>query len=213
MTSIDVATTEIDISPYSWGVDYAQPSGTVSPVPGWRALEEEEKSVYTYASAKSTDISYLWSLPTEQTQEIESAPVIGEILIKISKDAVDEVFEDGIKSIFIHKLFTLMEAFGTPIIQELLFLILDGEINFAVASEALRWLGDIPHNDSTYRARLLLLSKCISHSSPLIRDGAILGFSFLDDPVTILILKEAYENETVPELKQDIRKIIAFIEA
>ncbi|MGP8330360.1 MAG: HEAT repeat domain-containing protein [Methanosarcinaceae archaeon] len=212
MSSIDVATTETTISPYSWGADYLQSSGTVWPTPERRELEEEN-SVYTYVSAKSTDLSYLWSLPTEQTQKVESTPAIDEVMIKIFKEAVDEIFEDGVKSVFIYKLFALVESFGIPIIQKLMFLILDGQINFAVASESLRWLGDIPYSDSTYRVRLLLLSKCIFHSSPLIRDGAILGFSFLDDPITIPILKEAYESEAVPELKKDIHKIIALIEA
>lgn len=77
-----------------------------------------------------------------------------------------------------------------------------------VVAEALRWLGHIEHA-SSYRFRFWLLEKSLSHSSVLVRDGAVLGLSFLDDPAAIPSLEQALDREPSAALRADMQQVLA----
>ena len=77
--------------------------------------------------------------------------------------------------------------------------------------EAMRCLGesdDIP----TRAARLWLLEGSLSHPAAKVRDGAAVGLCALGDPASLATLRVAAESESIPELREDIRQIIAELE-
>ena len=59
------------------------------------------------------------------------------------------------------------------------------------------------HPDSHDR-RLATLAKCLDDPSPMVRDGATLGFSYLDDLRAAEILEEAAAREPIPSLREDM---------
>ena len=78
-------------------------------------------------------------------------------------------------------------------------------------SESLRWIGKIA-NPQTHLARRKLLEKSLNLKSPIARDGAILGISFLDDPMSIPALKQAIQREVLKSLVNDIRQVLDQLE-
>jgi hypothetical protein len=90
--------------------------------------------------------------------------------------------------------------------------ILAGNVPSEAAWEALRWLGCMEHAQSR-AARLWLLESCLQSSSARVRDGAALGLATIDDPHAIPALGEAIAVEQIPELREDLRQVLAQLEA
>jgi hypothetical protein len=139
--------------------------------------------------------------PEEIDQEIEG-------LFEIAKE---QIFEDGIESEFSRGLISIIKEYGNDAMIVIANLIVTDQVNAEVASEALRWLGHIDH-PKTYRYRLWVLERSLYCSSVRIRDGAVLGLSFLNDPHAISYLKRAIERETCKELRRDMEQVLAHLE-
>ena len=146
-----------------------------------------------------------------RTVEVKRPIIIDDLIEKIYKEAIDEIFEDGVKSIFVQKLMNAVELFNEYAIEYLRIIFSNNQLNPELVAETLRWLGDI-NQQSTYGARFRLLIKCLLNSSPRIRDGAMLGLAYLNDPSAIPYLHKAAENEKILELKDDIYKVIDVLE-
>lgn len=125
--------------------------------------------------------------------------------------AREEVFEDGLESNFTKSLARLIAKYHKRAIDVLTSMLLADDVNTEVASEALRLVGRIV-SPSTHLSRLWLLERCLLHPSARIRDGAILGLAYLDDPRSIPFLQEALEREQIPELRDDIHHVISELE-
>lgn len=120
-----------------------------------------------------------------------------------------EVFEDGMETRFASELVAYVYKYGNHAVEALTYLIIyDNTISAQVASEALRWLGNMEHPES-YKFRLWLLERCLSHPSLYIRDGAIVGLSFLNDPHSMTYLEKAMKIEQLPGLVNDIKQVLA----
>jgi HEAT repeat protein len=126
--------------------------------------------------------------------------------------AKEQNFEDGMESEFSKGLLELVKECGADTIEALAPLIIEEKVNPEVASEALRWLGQIEHPVS-YRARLWLLERGLRCSSARVRDGAALGLAFLDDPHAIPYLQQAIQQEHVSELRADMEQVLAQLES
>jgi hypothetical protein len=122
--------------------------------------------------------------------------------------AQDEYFEDGMESQFSRELVSLIKKYGNAAIEVLAHVIVYEKCDVKVAAEALRWLGHIEHA-SSYRFRLWLLEKSLSYSSVLVRDGAVLGLSVLDDPAAIPSLEQALDREPSAALRADMQQVLA----
>ena len=140
----------------------------------------------------------LQECPAEVEQKIEALFV----------RAREEVFEDGMESEFSKGFVSMVRKYGDVAIEVIARLIVYGKVNQEVASEALRWLGDIDHA-STYDKRLWLLERSLRCSSARIRDGAALGLAYLDDPHAIRYLKQAIQQEPCEELREDMKQVLA----
>jgi hypothetical protein len=120
----------------------------------------------------------------------------------------EEEFEDGMESEFSRELESLVTIYGSaskPILARLLD---DAEISPRVWAEALRWLGRL-HDPASHEARLWVLEKGLSSMFPIVRDGAALGLSSMDDPAAIPYLQRAVDSEVIAELRTDMEQILS----
>jgi len=145
------------------------------------------------------------SVSRERSEEVRQAIMI------ISRLAREELFEDGVESDFSRELVSVIENHGNAAVKALSELILGEEVDAEVASETLRWLGQIEHPE-TYDFRLWSLEQSLYCSSARVRDGAALGLAFLDDPRAILFLRDAIQRELYPELREDMEQILEQLE-
>lgn len=127
---------------------------------------------------------------------------------QVFERAVDEHFEDGMESAFSRDLTRIVRC-ESDAVDYLINLIVGGQVNDELASEALRWMGHMGDHYPSYEGRRWLLEKCLFSSSPRIRDGAVLGLSFLEDPHAIDFLRQAMEREPNPALAEDMEEVIS----
>ena len=166
-----------------------------------------EASDYTGRSAEhvAESTTEREKLPRSAPEELKSE------IAKVFRRAQDEHFEDGMESTFSRRLECLIENFGDLAVTIIAQLILREVVSSEVASEALRWIGLVDH-PATRIYRLWLLREALKCSSSRVRDGAILGISFMDDPSAIESLVEAIEREKGPELRQDMQQVLRQLE-
>ncbi len=118
-----------------------------------------------------------------------------------------EVFEDGVESEFSNSLTAIVERFGELGVLELAGWLNGSQVATSVVAEALRWLGLI-RDPKTHAIRRWLLCDSLAASSVLVRDGAIVGLSYLNDPATKNYLKLASSREPSEELCRDITQLL-----
>jgi hypothetical protein len=126
----------------------------------------------------------------------------------------NENFEDDKESVFSKRLVCLVKKYGAvgiEVIQNIIFY-KNKEINVELVAEAFRWLGHIDHPPS-HATRLNLLELSLSFENSRLRDGAILGLSFLNDPHAVFYLKRAISRETSAELRKDMEQVLAQLES
>ncbi|MCY3947412.1 MAG: hypothetical protein OXF44_14135 [Anaerolineaceae bacterium] len=130
-----------------------------------------------------------------------------EELRQIFFEAREEVFEDGMDSVFSRQLVDFMESHGRLAIAILSDLLLSEKVNAEVAGEALRHVGYM-EDQSTWLARRGLLECCLFGSSARVRDGAILGLAAMDDPESIPCVEQAVACESIAELQEDMQAVL-----
>ena len=146
------------------------------------------------------------------TAELANSQLLAEHAISMFINAKEEIFEDGMENEFSRNLSEFIVSFSQPAMEVIIDLFLSNSINTEVASEALRILGRLRHR-ITYRERLWLLERCLLYSPfARVRDGALLGLSFINDKLSIPPIKSAIEKETIPELRHDMKRVLAQLE-
>ena len=145
------------------------------------------------------------------TAELANLQLLSEQAVSIFSNAKEEIFEDGMESKFSQNLTEFVISFGHPAMETIINLLLSNRTNTEIASEAFRVLGRLRHKN-TYRDRLWLLERGLYNRSAKIRDGAALGFAFLNDPIAVTPLQSAIERELIPELRKDMEQILAQLE-
>ncbi|MDE0610550.1 MAG: hypothetical protein OXH77_11670 [Anaerolineaceae bacterium] len=168
-------------------------------------------SRFFYLSIPDSSSTVLVKQPTDwsdnSTAETEKPEALTEELKRIFFAAREEVFEDGMDSVFSRRLIMFMKRYsrlGIDILSELLIL---ERVNAEVAGEALRYVGYLEHSE-THISRRRLLEHCLFGSSARIRDGAILGIAAMDDPKSIPFVEQAVERERISGLKEDIMDVL-----
>ena len=170
---------------------------------------------------KSFESSYLlqsFFRSTGEVEEVESSSKKRVQLKNIEKAikqtfelARDEVIEDGMESHFSKDLESYVRMWGSIATNIIGKLIMDEEVNFMIASEALRFIGDI-EDPETYNDRLICLLRCLDSNYTIVRDGAALGLAAIDDPVVIPYIKNTIKKEKVVELREDLWQILDQLE-
>lgn len=156
---------------------------------------------FTIPARKTTG----WS--ENSTAETEKPEALTEELLQIFFAAREEVFEDGMDSIFSLRLVSFIKRYSRLAIDILSDLLILEQVNAEVAGEALRHVGYIEHPPTTL-VRRRLLERCLFGSSARIRDGAILGIAAMDDPKSIPYVEQAVERERIAELQEDMRDVL-----
>jgi hypothetical protein len=64
----------------------------------------------------------------------------------------------------------------------------------------------------SYEFRRWLLERSLTLPLGVVKDGAILGLASMDDKHAIPYLKEATENESSTEIKQDMEQVLEQLE-
>jgi len=136
---------------------------------------------------------------------------IREQINEIFKNAKIENFEDGMDSEFSKKLVSLIKNYENNSIEILSDMIMNENVTVDIASEALRWIGRIKHEE-THDARFDLLIKSLTHSSPFIRDGAIIGLDLMEDPKAVPYLIESIKNEKLTLIRKDMLQVLENLE-
>lgn len=125
--------------------------------------------------------------------------------------SIEETFEDGVQGDFSTKLMGMIEQFGSIAISAMEQIARRDNKHIEASAEALRWIGLID-NPPTHNHRLRLLMKSLDSKWPAMRDAAILGISYLDDPKAKDALVRAMEQEPIPSLRDDIESVIKQLE-
>jgi hypothetical protein len=139
-------------------------------------------------------------------QDLRPETIDGELLT-IFALGKEVVFEDGMKSAFSSGLITFIKRYGNVAVEALADSIASYKVNLEIASEALRWVGQI-ENDATHQQRLRLLEHSLSSSSARIRDAASLGLAFMDDPHAIPYLEQAFDKEEIDLLRDNLLQVL-----
>jgi hypothetical protein len=112
-----------------------------------------------------------------------------------------ENFDDPITTRFATDLISIMDNFGNQAIQIIRRMIQHKQVVVDIAEQALKIIG-MDENRFNHNDRRELLEACLSHNSIWVRNGAIKGISYMDDPKALNSITKALETEKVPELRE-----------
>jgi len=115
-------------------------------------------------------------------------------------------FEDGMESDFSRAIIQFVETYEGEALAMINNSCRALHRTNEVMGEALRWIGRMEH-EPTYALRLGMLCECLSSPSMLVRDGAGLGLSSLDDPRALPMLEQTIAAEQSPTLRRDLQQV------
>ena len=145
------------------------------------------------------------------TREPEHRGNVDQLVDAVFGEALDQDFEDGMKSNFSEQLLSLVRRYGISAMSEISYLITHERVNSEVASEALRWLGRMS-DPLTRSYRLWLLERSLASTSARVRDGAALGLGSMGDPEAVPYVRQAIERESCVELREDLEQVLEELE-
>jgi hypothetical protein len=171
--------------------------------------------VVLYAAMGATGLDGLFRPMSNFAQSSTAVKEVNPILRKKVRELFDEgaqeFFQDGMESNFSTSLMQMLAHEGTDAVRAIAEYLFCGNANADVASEALRSLAEV-EDESTLAARWQILKHFLKDKSPLVRDGAILGFANLNDPNAMKVLSEAHAMEPIAELQKLIEQVIRQLE-
>ena len=128
---------------------------------------------------------------------------------RLLEDAVSERFEIGMRSNLSRGLQELYSYKPKEVLHELMIIIPDCES--ATTAEVMQWAGEQESKDfREHVVRLLLYG--LEHTSSLVRDSAALSLGHLEGTNAINHLTLAIAREPVPELREDIKDLVASLQ-
>jgi hypothetical protein len=140
---------------------------------------------------------------------LDEEPVADEVS-RLFTVAEGEPFEDGVESEFAAELMRLVEAHGETAMAAITSAAHTADPE--VAAEAVRWLSRMDH-PPTYLERRWLVESALASEHPIVRDAALIGLSFLNDPHALVYLRRASVRESIAMLKEDMLQLIRDLEA
>ncbi|MCY3778917.1 MAG: hypothetical protein OXG78_01285 [Chloroflexi bacterium] len=116
--------------------------------------------------------------------------------------------ESGMVNDFSLELERLIRNHGKSALDSIQRYILQERTTTYLAMEALKYIGNF-RIDALHHQRRKMLERCLRESRfAWVRDGASLGLSFMDDPLSIPALKKAIQRESNQELKEDLIEVL-----
>lgn len=123
----------------------------------------------------------------------------------IFERAEDVYFEADVNSRLTQELDQAFSTFGAAIFIPLALLTIHGKTG--VVSEVLRWVGQL-EDEKTIECRREVLLVGLSRQATIVRDGAVLGITSMDDPFFIAPLKATLKQEASEQLREDILQVL-----
>lgn len=120
--------------------------------------------------------------------------------------ATEEKFERGMESDFAKGLKGLLVLSPIELLRLLRTRLTETSMPVEVVAEAMRWLGE-QEQKSIRKHIVSLLIYGLQHTSPLVRDAGALALGRLEGSNSLSHLNRAIADETVPELRQDMRDL------
>lgn len=130
---------------------------------------------------------------------------------QLFEEGASEIYHDGMYSKFSRGLLALLAQYGKLAVRAIAEYLLSEKAKPSVASEAARWLAE-DRDVTTYLERWTILRKLLCNSSPVVRDGAILGFATLDDGRARDVLLKARQSEDVDDLRRLLDQVLNQLE-
>ena len=128
-------------------------------------------------------------------------------LDNIIANAQNEVFYDGMDSVFSIRLHELVKEHGKIVIEDLHKRFIEGRLTGSVACESMIQCGHV--EDKELEQEILHFAHhALQHKELAIRDGAMLAIASIDNPVMITHIREAVANETNEEVKKDLIQVL-----
>jgi len=126
---------------------------------------------------------------------------------KVFEESKDITFEDGFENLLTIKINEAILAFGTTAIKAIDSILSNEKDKLNAKNEALKMIGRI-NDPSTHIERKTLLLKYLFSENIILKDGAIIGLSYLDDPSVISMLQYAISRESNATLKYDLQQLL-----
>ena len=127
--------------------------------------------------------------------------------IKLVREAADEVFFDGMESVFSQHMNSAIGEYGDAAVHAIQRLLSSRKADAETAGEILRQMGSIG-DPPTHRSRLNILTDQLKSPDPRIRDAASLGLAALDDPTAIGEVQKALASESSSRLRGNLRLVL-----
>lgn len=121
--------------------------------------------------------------------------------------ARDDSFDDETEAELAREIKLLVAKHGDRAVEAMAHLILFGRTGAQLANEALRTLGMI-QDAKTLHYRRWLLEHSLRSALAVIRDGAVLGLSWLGDPQAIPLVEAAAGSERIAPLRRSMEKLL-----
>lgn len=151
-----------------------------------------------------------YGLAIRHLSSLEEVTLIG-LFAQCIKDSVDEVFMDGMDSVFSKRITTLLIQHGDTGVSALARVLKAGDVDAETSGEILRIIGSLNESKSHY-SRLWLLLDQLKSSDPRTRDAATLGLASLDDTIALPPLHIALMTEESALLQKNILLVIQQLE-
>ena len=135
---------------------------------------------------------------------------------RVVKNEVERLFslatnvdmETGMRNAFSDGLEEVIDKYGELALGNIQDLVIEEEIPFTIAAETLRYIGNIESGSYTEGRRKLLEACLLRSRFMLVRDGAAVGLSYIDDSRSIPALQRAIEQEPHTDLKNDLVEVL-----
>ncbi len=142
------------------------------------------------------------------------------VFARLVKDEVERLFslatfidlEPGMTNDFSDGLAELIEKHGEFALREIQELAFGEAVPFTIVAEALRYLGNIESANYAEERRKLLEVCLLKSKYMLVRDGAAVGLSYIEDKKSIPCLLRAIEQESHSELKNDLIEVLSLLQ-
>jgi len=189
---------------YGWVEDR---SSIVGELPKSESRFERIESTTSGSDANSELLLQATNTSTEQL------PVPGhleELVAELFLMANEGLYEDDQIRKFSDKLSLLVQTYGDATITSLAPYVIGERASTEPAAVTLRCLSHL-ENRVSYNFRLWLMERALQSSSSWIRDAAALALESMDDPTAIPYLREAFDKESNPELRQYLHSVLEFL--
>ena len=185
-----------------------------SPFGNEGSLARARLAIDEHRAASLSRLLPIGDLIREGVAEFETTQVrtlVGLEVERLLVSSTDETFDDGTESSFSETLAILVRAFGNDALTAIEKVLEAPNVDPEVASQALRRLGDVPH-EASRKYRLTIIARHLHSPSARLRYAAALGLAAVDDPAAIPSVASALGAERDPDVQRCLRRVLAQLE-